>query len=130
MVITLNSQKSGLVPKLPTCDKDFFHGVTFHVPSPRNKRHFIFCVWSQVSNRILVFILRKVNGSSVPWNILGAIGELYAFNFSQGFGPCDQSCGVCDIFCLNLARGIKLCNKRRKRLFFFFFFSIKLTRKL
>lgn len=116
MVITLNSQKFGLPPSLLTCDKDFFCRVTFHVPSPRDERHFIFSVWPQVSNRILVFILREVNGSPVPWNILGAICELYAFNFSQGFGPRDQSCGVCDIFCLDLARGIKFCFNERKTL--------------
>lgn len=114
MVIVLPSQKFGLVSKPPTCDKDFFHGVAFHVPSTRDERHFILCVRPQVSNRILVFVFREVNGCPVPWNILGAISELYAFNFSQGFGPCDKSCAVCDIFCLDLARGIKLCYKERK----------------
>lgn len=114
MVIALPSQKFGLVAKPHTCDKDFFHGVAFHVTSTRDERHFILCVRPQVSNRILVFIFREVNGCPVPWNILRAISELYAFNFSQGFGPRDKSCGVCDIFCLNLARGIKLCYKKRQ----------------
>lgn len=118
MVITLASQKFGLVSKPLTCDKDFFHRVAFHVPSTGDECHFILCVWPQVPNRILVFIFREVNGCSVPWNILGAISELYAFNFSQGFGPRDKSCGVCDILCLDLARGIKLCYRKKKRCFF------------
>jgi len=117
MVITLPSQKFGLVSKPLTCDKDFFHGVTFHVPSTRDERHFILCVWPQVSNRILVFIFREVNGCPIPWNILGAVSELDAFNFRQGFRPRDKSCGVCDISCLYLARGIKLYYKKRKKCF-------------
>lgn len=109
MVFVSPSQKLGWVAKPLTCDKDFLHGVAFHVPSPRDECHFILCVWPQVSNRILVFILGEVNSCPVPWNVFGAISELYDFNVSQGFGPRDKSCGVCDIFCLDLARGIKFC---------------------
>lgn len=113
-MIASASQKSGLVSKPLTCDKDSFHGVAFHDPPTRDQRHFILCVRPQVSNRVLVFIFREVNGCPVPWNILGAISELYAFNLSHGFGPRDESRGVCDVFGLDLARGIKLCNKMRK----------------
>lgn len=118
-----------LYPKPLTCDKDFFHGVALHVPSTRDEGHFILCVRPQVSNRILVFIFREVDGCPVPWNILGAVSELYAFDVSQGFGPCDKSRGVCDIFCLDLARGIKLCYKERRRCVWVFFFLQKSCQK-
>lgn len=103
-----------------TRDKDFLHRVTFHVPSTRDERHLILCVRPQVPNGILVLIFGEVNGCPVPWNVLGAVCELYALNFSQGFGPRDESGGVGDVFGLHLAGGIKLCYqaKERKKGFF------------
>lgn len=114
-----NSTGGCVVPVAPsqplTCDKDLLHRVALHVPSTRHQRHLILCVWPQVANGVLVLIFREVNGCPVPWNVLGAISELYTFNFSQGFGPRDESCGVGDVFGLHLAGGIKLCYQEKER---------------
>lgn len=69
----------------------------------------------QVANGVLVLIFREVNGCPVPWNVLGAVGELHALNFSQGLGPGDESRGVGDICGLHLAGGIKLCYQAKER---------------
>lgn len=97
-----------------TCDEGLLGRVACHVHSAGDEGHLILRVRFQVPDGVLVVFMCEVDGGPVSRHILDAIGELNAINFSQGLGPGDQCCSVCDVSHLNLAGGIQACDQQKE----------------